>query len=166
MSSIIVVIVVVAVIRRRKRAADSKAKLQKAQEGMDEQGRPIVAFENPMYDAPIKSGGEPTYADTAAVSSSKGLYDEPAFSGKSDKDNPMYESTENLAEQVYENADHDDKSAGYNEVSPTRAHVTLSDYADEEFEGDDFFKNDGYMDIGGANQEDIDDAELEPESEF
>jgi len=82
---IAVVVIVVIVSRRKKGPAKSE--------------RAVVAFENPMYDNTANvaavANKDTTYDQTAEA---QGLYDEPAFKTAQDKENPVYESTDNLAD--------------------------------------------------------------------
>jgi hypothetical protein len=93
---LIVIVVVVVVVRKRSSTPRTKAKADSSQ-------RTVVAFENPMYDSSPKpndsqgqDNGEGLYDNNG---DNAGLYDEPAFAAKSDKENPLYESTENLGQQ-------------------------------------------------------------------
>jgi hypothetical protein len=93
----VVLIVVVLLIVRRKQA--TKASREQSQ-------RTVVAFENPMYVSPQAAASQtgeysnfvdPTSLyDNTANNASAGLYDEPSFIGSTEKDNPLYESAENL----------------------------------------------------------------------
>merc|ERR1719240_2331018 len=70
--------------------------------------RNVVAFENPMYDDPASAGADMGGGDS-------GLYDEPAFNAAAagnDKDNPMYQSNENVADSE------EDEQGGYLDVNP------------------------------------------------
>eukprot|EP00051_Salpingoeca_urceolata_P026445 m.477331 g.477331 ORF g.477331 m.477331 type:complete len:881 (+) comp20809_c0_seq1:248-2890(+) len=58
--------------------------------------RNVVAFENPMYDDPTTGGSQPTYDAATGGADDEGLYDEPAFNAQASKDNPLYQSTEDL----------------------------------------------------------------------
>jgi len=73
------VIVIIVIVRQRMSGGGAAQK----------NDRNVVAFENPMYDDPKSGKG-----------ASDGLYDEPKFKKKkgSKKSNPMYDSSENLAE--------------------------------------------------------------------
>ena len=86
---LIIVIVVVVIVRSRRKPRASQ----------DPSQRTVVAFENPMYDSAPKQAAEAesVYDNNAdGPNASAGLYDEPAFAAKSDKENPLYESTEKL----------------------------------------------------------------------
>jgi len=97
----VVIIIIIVVMKRgsnKSGAASRKA------------DRTVVAFENPMY-ADGNAGGGGGYDQGGG---GEGLYDEPAFNaGNEAKQNPMYESTEDLAEGP---ADGDD--GGYLDVAP------------------------------------------------
>lgn len=84
--------------------------------------RTVVAFENPMYDEPAAAGVQPTY--DAAHTEGEGLYDEPAFNQSTTKQNPVYQSTENIAEAANalggEYHPTDDGPDGYLDVSPEK----------------------------------------------
>jgi len=91
---LIILIVVVVVVRRKK----GRAAAPKSGKGADD--RTVVAFENPMYDDPGTHGSfQPTYdnGQIGGAHESEGLYDEPAFNA-STKANPVYQSTEDLAD--------------------------------------------------------------------
>ncbi len=85
----IILIVVVVVVMRRRKALTGPAPRQSK-----ELTRTVVAFENPMYSS-AKVDDQPLYND--ANNPSGGLYDEPAFIGKSEKENPLYEATDEEA---------------------------------------------------------------------
>ncbi len=85
---ILIIIVIVIVVKRGNR---SPAKLTKAQASRD-----VVAFENPMYVSAKPAQSNPDHYDNTVSDASAGLYDEPAFVGKSEKDNPLYEDTDNF----------------------------------------------------------------------
>lgn len=75
------------VVRRRRSSASAKK---------GEPDRTVVAFENPMYDDPTQA--QPVYDQSqAALHDSEGLYDEPAFNQTAAKQNPIYQSQEDLA---------------------------------------------------------------------
>jgi len=95
---LILIVVIVVVRRRRNNGSSGKA------------DRNVVAFENPMYDDPTSGGAAPVYdmsnpAGGAQVPENEGLYDEPAFNankavaGGPARENPVYQSTENVAEE-------------------------------------------------------------------
>jgi len=91
---LIILIVVVVVVRRKK----GRAAAPKSGKGADD--RTVVAFENPMYDDPGTHGSfQPAYdnGQIGGAHESEGLYDEPAFNA-SNKANPVYQSTEDLAD--------------------------------------------------------------------
>lgn len=84
---LILIIIVVILVTRRNRASPGR-----------KQERSVVAFENPMYDQ-TSAVKQPTYDSNAgAEEDAQGLYDEPAFKTQTDKENPVYESTENIVE--------------------------------------------------------------------
>ena len=88
-------LIVVLVVVTRRRSGEDRAYSNTAD-------RNVVAFENPMYDQ-NETG--------PMVGASDGLYDTPAFQADSDgKDNPAYQSNENLA-------DDDGDSGGYLDVA-------------------------------------------------
>lgn len=83
--------------------------------------RNVVAFENPMYDDPTSGvDSAPTY-DAATGGDNEGLYDEPAFNQAANKDNPLYESTEDLTggdEGGYLDTDAAGDEGGYLDTEP------------------------------------------------
>ena len=91
---LIVVIVIIVVVRRKKSKPDTKI----------DATRKVVAFENPMYEAAAKVQPDSQGIYDNHGNASEGLYDEPAFVDKTDKSNPLYESTDalNTQEQVYD----------------------------------------------------------------
>ena len=96
---VLIIVVVVIVVRSRRGPSKPRVKKEATQ-------RKVVAFENPMYDTPkVPASSEGVYDNNASDGlydnngDNAGLYDEPAFAAKSDKDNPLYESTENLHAQ-------------------------------------------------------------------
>ena len=87
---LIIIIVLVIVILGGKKKNTSK-----------DDGRNVVAFENPMYDDPAKNGAAPKAVQDT------GMYDEPTFDPKA---NPMYSSND---DEINEN-----KGDGYLDVQP------------------------------------------------
>jgi hypothetical protein len=78
---LLLVIVVIVLVRRRRDPQKTKTP------------RNVVAFENPMYD---NAGKDPVYNSIGG--GHDGLYDEPAaMQPRGSKENPMYDSSENLA---------------------------------------------------------------------
>lgn len=69
----------------------------------DSAPRQVVSFENPMYDDPANAGGSGVVGDD-----DPGLYDEPAFQANN-RDNPTYESNENLTDPGYLDVNPDDE---------------------------------------------------------
>lgn len=99
---LIIIIIIVVVVVMRGRNTDEREPVDKTPV------RSVVAFENPMYDDPGQSA-EPTY--DAGLQGDEGLYDEPAFTATAqDRNNPMYQSSEDLAEEAEE--------SGYLDVAP------------------------------------------------
>jgi hypothetical protein len=86
---ILIVIIVIIVVRKRRGTPNSARKPE----------RSVVAFENPMYDNMNNANNtaQPTYDNREGDEANQGLYDEPAFRTETDKENPLYESTDNLA---------------------------------------------------------------------
>lgn len=84
---LLVVILIVIIMRRRKSRSTGPSKAA--------DDRTVVAFENPMYDDPGKEK-QPMY-ESAGMGGGEGLYDEPAFQQNAKKENPLYQSAENLA---------------------------------------------------------------------
>ena len=82
-------------------------------------GRGVVSFENPMYDDPAAAGDAPD--------EDGGLYDEPAFNADG-KENPMYTSNENTADEV--------GGGGYLDVEPDDGEDEDGDDDDSDSEDD------------------------------
>lgn len=84
---LLLVLVILLVVRRRRSVGAVNKK---------EADRTVVAFENPMYDDPTQV--QQVY-DSGALDTrdGEGLYDEPAFNTKAKKENPLYQSNEDLA---------------------------------------------------------------------
>lgn len=87
--ALILILLILLLVARNRR---NKAKQPK---------REVIAFENPMYDTANNATGGHAPAQTGddhqgLYSEQGGLYDEPAFKAKSNKDNPMYNSQEML----------------------------------------------------------------------
>ena len=83
---VLLIIIIVLVMRRNRRK--------------DPRDRPVVAFENPMYDnikGATGAASAPSGAAFVRNDDAQGLYDEPAFKSQTEKDNPMYHSQEDLA---------------------------------------------------------------------
>ena len=134
---LIIVIVVVVIVRSKKSSRTSQDPAQ----------RKVVAFENPMYDTSKTQNTEGAYDNAANPSAGlydnqadhgAGLYDEPAFAAKSDKENPLYESTEHLNEdapkRIVEGQLYDDPA--------NTDHAEFGFQADAQLDGDA-----GYLDV-------------------
>merc|ERR1712166_1653885 len=78
---IIIIILIVLVLGKGKNKSDK------------DDGRNVVAFENPMYDDPANNVAN---KKGAAPQEDNGLYDEPSFN-QQDKSNPMYQSNEDAS---------------------------------------------------------------------
>lgn len=125
-------IVLIVVIRSRRRAEAEAYK-----------GRDVLAFENPMYDDPHeyeKGSGE-----------GEGLYDEPAFDPTArkhnGKENPMYESNENME------LNSDDDAGGYLDVESD------SDSDDDSDDDESSEDSDGALSDSSEDDDDDDDEE-------
>jgi len=94
--ALFVILLLVILLRRRNNTPDNRTK----------DARSVVAFENPMYDKAKRGGsvydkqGKPerkvSYQE-ADPTTYEGLYDEPAFKKTLQKNNPLFDSKENLA---------------------------------------------------------------------
>ena len=84
---LLLIIIVVVVLKRRSRTPQAKA-------------RSVVAFENPMYDAPRGTSSKKPVDEQLIYDNNdhhgEGLYDEPSFLMKAEKSNPIFNSNENL----------------------------------------------------------------------
>ncbi len=93
------IVIIVIIVRRRD-----------VQDRTSPKDRTVVAFENPMYDTASKRQTEVTIHETATEEQHEGLYDEPAFKAKIDRENPLFHSTEDL---TGEGTDGANNNAGY-----------------------------------------------------
>jgi hypothetical protein len=133
---LIIVVMVVVLARRSRTPAAKKPKTSAADK------RAVVAFENPMYatTAESKQEGASTYDEHAqGMNPSEGLYDEPAFNNKSDKENPLYESTENLAAEPKQNI------YGYDDDAPLGGPEL--DNGNMQFDEANRMEDSGYLDV-------------------
>jgi hypothetical protein len=120
---VLLIILVVILVRRNRRK--------------DVQNRPVVAFENPMYDNMKGATGASSAPAADKGEDAQGLYDEPAFKTQTDKENPMYHSQEDLAAPagVPLNSNFEDEHPGANEdggsfLVSSKSFLTLVGYLD------------------------------------
>ena len=110
-AGVILIIVIIVIVMRKRGGSGARTDPVKSD-------RTVVAFENPMYDSPETNVAQPTYA--GETGDNEGLYDEPAFNADANKANPVYQSTENLAEDYGTYGDNEE-GGGYLDVAPDDA---------------------------------------------